>query len=342
MEISFLKTMVMPSADKSVAASAVGTVPAFPEGMLYADTRTGEQSLSEEAAADGNSAVRTTEQDAQQSPTRPVMAEEAPFAMPSAPKIVLYPGFAADQMPKGHLPKRDMTRPVDVDEGPLKLADIDPQTPIMPYRTAGTAGAGTGAMIGSTDASISRVGIPGAAEATFRGQQPDAPGPKIVSSLSDMSAGDGEPRVSPRGGQVVDSATGGEKSPGTGLQLLGVPQRMPSPTGSRQTIDPVADAEPSGDAVPAERPDLPGEFKKLHNPTSQMENMKQSVPLSATTNGKREKLADALKLPENADPEAVEVQKTGGSSLQAPDGWSDGWSPPATVADSGCIQRLAG
>ncbi|SIN62911.1 hook-length control protein FliK [Parasphingorhabdus marina DSM 22363] len=318
MEISFLKTMVMPSADKSVAASAVGTVPAFPEGMLNADTRTGEQSLSEEAATDGNSPVRTTEQDAQQSPTRPVMAEDAPFAMPSAPNIVLYPGFAADQMPKGHLPQRDMAGPADADDGSLKLADIDPQTPIMPYRTARAAGAEPGTMADFRDASIARAGVPDAAEAVSRMQQPDARDPKIVSPLSDMSAGDGEPAVSPRGGQVMDSATGGEKTSVPGPQTLAVPQRMPSSTGSRQTIDPVADAEPSGDTAPAERLDLAGEFKKLQNPASQMENMKQSMPLAAAANGKPEKLAEALGLPENADPEAVEVQKTGGSSLQAP------------------------
>ncbi|MEL6874974.1 MAG: flagellar hook-length control protein FliK [Pseudomonadota bacterium] len=310
--------MIMPSAEKSVVASAVGTVPAFADSMLKSDTRTSDQSLSEEAATDGNSRGQVTDLDIQTPETYPMGREGKPFSAPIAPEIVLYPKFAPERLPVSDPRETDIPKLPSADDGAVKLADIDPQSPIMPYRTAGTGGTAIPAITDSTGAPDQRGENAGDAKIVPPMQKPDASGPKTLPRVDSTPLADDETAATARSEQLPASNTGTERPVVSGLQTLTVPQRMPADTGSRQIIEPVTDAEPSTDHVSTENLAPPLELKKLLNPSPQMENAKQSLPLPAAANSKPEKLGDDMKPAEVFDPEVAEIKNSASNAAQAP------------------------
>lgn len=309
MEISFLKTMVLPSTEKSGAAAAVGTVPAFPDSMLNSDTRTGDQTLRDESAAGLNAHLGATELDSGAVETGQMPDETKPISTLFSPQIVLYPGYAPDRLPKSDPREPDMPELSGSDDEAVKLADIDPQSPIMPYRTAGTPETGTTSVPGTADT----VGQ----QTALLTQQADASGPKILAPENIMPVEEGEPEATVRSGQTADIVSGAEKPQVFGPQMLPNIQKMPADPGLKKAVDPTPDTEPSGDDYAMDKQTLALESKKLLNPALAVDNAKPSMPLAATANARLDKQAKFAKLPENADPEAVEIKDPASNATQA-------------------------
>ncbi|MEO0441176.1 MAG: flagellar hook-length control protein FliK [Pseudomonadota bacterium] len=317
MEISFLKSLVMPAADKSAATSAIGTVPAFVDSMLKSDTRIGEQAPGDETVTGGNAPAQAAASEMETPEASRTSGEAMPFSALSGPAMTLRSGYAFVTLSQSDGRESEIPELPSADEGTVKLADIDPQSPIMPYRTMGLTGGETSDPV-SADPSGKPAAKATEADPAILTQKLEADRPKNLARVNNMPVEDGQVAATARNEQLPVSTKGAEQYPVSGLQALTVPQNMPADRGSHQIIDPVTDAERSTDDAAMEKLAPSLELKKLLNPSPQMENTKQSMPLATSANGKPEKLADDLNPAEILDPEAVEIKNSASNAAQAP------------------------
>ncbi|MEM8918310.1 MAG: flagellar hook-length control protein FliK [Pseudomonadota bacterium] len=315
MEITFLKSLVMPAPDKSAATSAIGTVPAFVDSMLKSDISLDEQTPGDETAMDGNAPAQAADSDMVTAEASRTSGGAMPFPSLSEPAMTLASGYAFVTLPQSDGRDSEIPEMPSADQGTVKLADIDPQSPIMPYRTMGFTGGETSDPV-STDTSGKPAAKAAEADPALLMQKPEASEPKALPPGNNMPMEDGEASAIVRNEQLPVSTKGAGLYPVAGPQALTVPQKLPADRGSRQIIDPAPDAERSTDDDSMEKlvPSL--ELKKILNPPPPTASPKQSMPLAASANGKPEQLADDLKPAENMDPEAAEIKSTASNAAQ--------------------------
>lgn len=361
MEISFLKSLTNPVSDKIANSAPSGTLPAFPEGMLKEDTRSGSAPLQEEgrsglsgsnANQDGMTVSGTGEQ-----PVKPLVynppADKLDRSALQIPDIVLYPGAppnnAADTPLGRPVVEPIILVPQTEDRNAVKLSDIDPESKIMPYGNGDADGMDSPDQLNASDPARQRP-LPGptvlpvqpnpassnpvtgtaAAEAAERSETASARSPKLSIPINEMPAP--EPAATERS-QSVSSTIPAEAQPsGAGLNGAIANRSGVTETSSRRTVSSQGHEPDSGNVQEAAKPDPAAGISQTKPASGPVENI--SSQLASANAGKSR--GEKTTAPITVEPDIIESeaeQKTV-SSVAAFNPLA-GWRPKQAVTGDG-------